>query len=64
MVEGFGFLVGGLVERVLVSGRPSRGLNLPAQLSLEAEPSKFLLALGSHVSGSHQVASECPDKEW
>ena len=31
-----------------------RGLNLSAKLSLdlEAEPSKFLLALGSHVSGS------------
>ena len=40
-----------------------RGQNLSAQLLL-AEPSNFLLALGSHVSGSRQVASECPDKEW
>ena len=40
-----------------------RGQNLSAQLLL-AEPSNFLLALGSHVSGSRQVASECPGKEW
>ena len=31
-----------------------RGLNLSAKLSLEAEPSKFLLALGLPVSGSHK----------
>jgi hypothetical protein len=40
-----------------------RGQNLSAQLLL-AEPSNFLLALGSHVSGSRRVASECPGKEW
>ena len=40
-----------------------RGQNLSAQLLLE-EPSNFLLALGSHVSGSRQVTSECPGKEW